>query len=193
MTRFEKISANVPPGTILPAELRTVCDELDRIGYPISGCMKIKPDDFGGLVTWFGDDAEMATKFAVFGAGPDGSFLAFWLIGGPDARQAPVVHLGSEGDHCFAIAQNFSQFLRLFSIGYDELGFDDLSVPPKEPESAKWLRTMVREHYGLSVPTTGEAIVVAAQAATPSVEDAIKEWSKRRYGNNESSPNDRNA
>src|SRR5262245_19341336 len=182
MTRFEKISANVPPGTILPTELRDVCDKLDAVGYPISGCMKVRPDDYGGLVAWFGDDAEMASRFAAFGAGPDGSFLAFWLISGPDARAAPVVHLGSEGDHCFVVARNFREFLQLFAIGYDELGFDDLSVSPKEPESAGWLRAMVREKYGLDVPATGVEIVGSPQAATPSVEAAIKDWYKRRYG-----------
>ena len=182
MTRFENISASVPPGTTLPAELREVCDELDRVGYPISGCMKIRADDCGGLVSWFGDDTKMASRFAAFGAGPDGSFLAFWLMGGRDAREAPVVHLGSEGDHCFVVARDFREFLQLFAIGYDELGFDDLSVLPKEPESAGWLRAMVRERYGLDVPATGVDIVRAAQAATPSVEGAIKDWYKRRYG-----------
>src|SRR3954468_12551737 len=100
MTRFEKISANAPPGTILPVELRAICDELDRVGYPISGCMKIRPDDFGGLVAWFGGAGQTPSQFSPFGAGPDGSFLAFWLRDGEDARNAPVVHLGSEGDRC---------------------------------------------------------------------------------------------
>jgi hypothetical protein len=70
----------------------------------------------------------------------------------------------------------------VFAIGYDELGFDDLSTPPKEPESASWLRKMVRELYGLEAPAIGAEIVGAAQPATPSVEAAIQEWYKRRYG-----------
>jgi hypothetical protein len=156
--------------------------ELDRVGYPISGYMKIRPDEFGGLVTWFGGDAEMASQFAPFGAGPDGSILAFWLLNGTDTRNAPVVHLGSEGDHCMVVARDFREFLRLFAIGYDELGFDDLSRPPGNPESADWLRAMVRERYNLDVPATGAEIVSAAQAATPSVEAAIGDWYKRRYG-----------
>ena len=183
MTRFEKIAAHAPQGTILPPELRAVCDELDRVGYPISGWMKIRPDDVGGLVAWFDSDSEMASQFASFGAGPDGSFLAFWLLDGRDAEDAPIVHLGSEGDHCMVVARNFREFLRLFAIGYDELGFDDLSQPPKEPESANWLRSMVRERYSLDIPETGADIVSAAQAAVPSVDVAIQDWFKRRYGN----------
>jgi hypothetical protein len=182
MTRFDKIAANVPPGTILPPELRAVCDELDRVGYPISGCMKIRADDFGGLVAWFGGDEEISSQFAPFGAGPDGSILAFWLLHGTDARNAPVVHLGSEGDHCMVVARDFPEFLRLFAIGYDELGFDDLSGPPSDPDSANWLRAMARERYNLDVPATGAEIVGGAQAATPSVEAAIGDWYKRRYG-----------
>ncbi|MFO1482029.1 MAG: hypothetical protein U1F71_01580 [Verrucomicrobiaceae bacterium] len=182
MTRIQKIAASVPPGTVLPAELTIVCDELDRVGYPISGCMKIRPDDFGGLISWFGDDADMTMKFAAFGAGPDGSILAFWLLNGPDAQAAPVVYLGSEGSPCIVMGRDFREFLQLFAIGYDDLGFDDLAQPPSEPESAEWLRKMVIGQFGLDVPTTGADLVKAAQAATPSLENAIKEWSKRRYG-----------
>lgn len=182
MTRFEQIAASVPPGTILPPELRAVCDELDRVGYPISGRMEIRPDDFGGIVAWFGGDAEMASQFAPFGAGPDGSILAFWLLDGTDARNAPVVHLGSEGDRCMVLARDFREFLRLFAIGYGELGFDDLSQPPRDPGSANWLRAMVREQYMLDVPATGAGMVAAAQAASPSVEAAIEDWSRRRSG-----------
>ena len=124
MTRFEMIATSVPPGTMLPPELRTVCDELDRVGDPISGYMQIRPDDLAG---WFDRDAEMTSQFAAFGAGGDGSILAFWLRNGVDARGAPVVHLGSEGDRNMVMARDFRGFLRLLAIGYDELGFDDLS------------------------------------------------------------------
>jgi hypothetical protein len=182
MTRFESISASVPPGTVLPLELRDVCDELDRVGYPISGCMKVRADDIGGLLAWFGGDATMASQFAAFGAGPDGSLLAFWLIDGLDARNAPVVHLGSEGDHCMVLARSFREFLRLFAVGYDELGFDDLSLPAKQPESAAWLRAFVGARYGLHVPEAGADIVSNAQSASASLEAAIQAWFQRRYG-----------
>lgn len=59
----------------------------------------------------------------------DGSLVAFWLLNGTDARQAPVVHLGSEGCDNRVLAKNFQDFLQLFGVGYDELGFDDLNQP----------------------------------------------------------------
>ena len=124
----------------------------------------------------------MASRFAPFGAGADGSLLAFWLLSGADARNAPVVHLGSEGDHCMVLARNFRDFLRLFAIGYDELGFADLSMPPSDPETASWLREIVVERYGLDVPRTGAEIVSVAQASVSPLEAAIDEWFERRYG-----------
>ena len=182
MTRFEKIAAHVPAGTVLPPELQVVCDELDHRGYPVSGGMKLRADEGGGLVAWLGGDPAMASQFAPFGAGPDGSFLAFWLLGGADARQAPVVHLGSEGGHCMVLAANFREFLRLFAIGYTELGFDDLSQPPSDPASASWLRTLLRERYQFDPPEVGSGIVSEAQAAVPSLEAAVEDWFKRRHG-----------
>lgn len=182
MTKFERIAAHVPAGTVLPVELRMLCDYLDRTGYPISGCMKIRPDDFGGVQSWFDGDALMASQFAYFGAGPDGSILAFWLRDSVDASAVPVVHLGSEGCENSVLARNFREFLGLFGIGYDELGFDDLSQPPADPDSAAGLRAWLEAELGIVCPRTGEDIVAAAKSTCPDVELVIDQWSKQRYG-----------
>src|SRR6476620_1817078 len=133
MGRADRIEAEFPPGVKMPDELRRLCDFLDRTGYPISGWMKLRPEG-ECLKGWFGADSEAWRDLAGFGAGPDGSSLAFWLYAGPDISVAPVVHLGSEGDHLMVIADNFRDFLAVFGIGYAELGFDDLSKPPAEPD-----------------------------------------------------------
>ncbi len=184
MTKFECIQANIPEGTILPDELRKVCDYLDNTGYPISGCMKIRPDDFGGVRAWFGDDDQMTSNFAYFGAGPDGSILAFWLLNGKDATHAPVVHLGSEGSNNVVLAADFHSFLRLFGIGYDELGFDDLQKPPEDPGSAANFRAWLDRELGITCPEVGAEIVSEAQRICPNVEVAIGSWYKKRYGEN---------
>lgn len=184
MTKFERIQANVPEGTILPEDLRKVCDYLDRTDYPISGCMKIRPDDFGGVRAWFGDDDVMASNFAYFGAGPDGSILAFWLLHGRDANLAPIVHLGSEGSNNIVLAADFPSFLRLFGIGYDELGFDDLMNPPEDPESAANFRVWLQHELGIACPETGQEIVNEAQRICPDVQAAIDCWYGQRYGEN---------
>ena len=155
MTRFEHIAANVPAGTILPSELRMICDYLDGSGYPISGLMKIRPDDFGGVRAWFGNDDDMASRFAYFGAGPDGSMLALWLLDGLDATASPVIHLGADGNHNFVLAKDFRTFLQLFGVGYDELGFDDLTVPPEDPDSAANLRNWLEKEFGITCPRAG--------------------------------------
>lgn len=182
MTRFEKICANVPAGTQLPAELKAVCDWLDREDYPISGCMKIRPDDFGGLLAWFGGDESMARQFAYFGAGPDGSILALWLTGGPDATRAPVVHLGSEGSHNKVLAEDFLSFLALFGIGYDELGFDDLDDLPEDPDSAARFRAWLKTTYQIDCPETGAALARSAQQRCPDLQAFIDAWLTARDG-----------
>lgn len=182
MTRFQRIQASVPAGVELPDALRRICDYLDQTDYPISGCMRLRPDDYGGLLAWFDGDTAMAAHFACFGAGPDGSLVAFWLLDGTDARQAPVVHLGSEGCDNRVLAKNFQDFLQLFGVGYDELGFDDLNQPPNDPGSAQNLRAWLQREFGLTCPATGASIVEEARRACPDIQHAIDEWLTSRYG-----------
>lgn len=184
MTKFDRIIENIPEGTILPSKLQMVCHYLDNTGYPISGCMKIRPDDFGAVRAWFGGDDEMASNFAYFGAGPDGSILAFWLINGKDATHAPIVHLGSEGSNNIVLAEDFHSFLCLFGIGYNELGFDNLEEPPEEPESAGKFRAWLAREFEINCPQTGAKIVSNAQASCPSIQTAIDSWHKQRYSKN---------
>jgi len=176
-SRAEKIEAEFPPGVKMPDELRRVCDFLDRTGYPISGSMRLRPEG-RALEAWFGEGSDAWKQLAGFGSGPDGSILASWLYAGQDMAAAPVVHLGSEGDALVVLADDFRCFLQLLGIGYDELGFDDLSQPPKQPKSAERLREWLMSEYGISCPETGAALVSAAQSHHPDFEswtDAAQE------------------
>ena len=164
----------------MPADLRRLCDYLDRTDYPISGHTRLQPEG-GSLKAWFGGDAEAAHQFAGFGAGPDGSILAFWLYRGPDATTAPVIHLGSEGQNNVVLASNFREFLHLFGIGYSELGFDDLSAPPPEAASAERLRTWLQAEFGITPPATGAELIRRAQAQHPNLEAWVRDWQRRRY------------
>ncbi|MBW3599418.1 MAG: SMI1/KNR4 family protein [Planctomycetes bacterium] len=166
MGRADKIEAEFPPGIRMPQELRRLCDFLDRTDYPISGSMRLRPEG-EGLKAWFGDGSDAWRQLAGFGSGPDGSTLALWLYAGTDTSTAPVVHLGSEGDHLMVIADNFRDFLALFGIGYGELGFDDLSKPPAEPETAARLREWLAAEFGISCAATGIELVQHAQACHP--------------------------
>ena len=181
MERADNIEAEFPPGTPMPADLRRLCDYLDRTDYPISGYMRLRP---GGdaLKAWFDGDVEAASQFAGFGAGPDGSILAFWLYQGPDASVAPIVHLGTEGQNNIVLASDFREFLHLLGIGYSELGFDDLNAPPTEPETAEHLRAWLLAEFGISPPVTGAALVTQAQARHPDLAMWICDWQRQRYG-----------
>ena len=120
----------------MPLALRELCDHLDATGYPISGSMRLRPEG-EALKIWFGADSAAWKMLAGFGAGPDGSTLAFWLVAGGEPAQSPIVHLGSEGDALKVIAKDLEDFLLLFGVGYGELGFADLSLPPGELAAGK--------------------------------------------------------
>ncbi|HEX7446791.1 MAG TPA: hypothetical protein VF306_04555 [Pirellulales bacterium] len=169
MGRADRIEAEFPSGTVMPPDLRRLCDYLDRTDYPISGYMKLRPEG-ESLKAWFGGDTEAASQFAGFGAGPDGSILAFWLYAGPDASMAPIVHLGSEGQNNAVLASDFHEFLHLFGIGYGELGFEDLSAPPAEPGTARHLRLWLADEFNIIPPATGAELVRKAQARHPDLE-----------------------
>lgn len=166
MGRADNIEAEFPPEIKMPADLRRLCDFLDDTDYPISGYMRLGPEG-EGLKAWFGDGSDAWRQLAAFGSGPEGSKLALWLYAGTDTSTAPVVHLGSEGDQLIVLADNFRDFLALFGIGYGELGFDDLSQPPAEPETAARLREWLVAEFGVRCPETGIALVQRAQARHP--------------------------
>jgi hypothetical protein len=166
---------------MMPNDLRQLCDYLDRTGYPISGYMQIRPEG-EILKLCFGGDSEAAKQFAGFGAGPDGSILAFWLYKEPDISTAPIVHLGSEGQNNMVLASDFRESLHLLGIGYDELGFDDLSAPPSNPESAARLRIWLLSEFGITPPETGVALVEQAQSRYPDLEAWIRDWQRRTFG-----------
>lgn len=179
MGKADLIEAEFPTGTKLPAELHKLCDYLDRTGYPISGSMRLRPEG-KGLLAWFDGDAAAASQFAGFGAGPDGSILAFWLYSGLDTNAAPIVYLDSEGQNNIILAANIRSFLELFAIGYDELGRDDLEIEPEEPESAEQLRDWLLAEFGLVPPETGAALVQEAQSQHPNLAAWIQDWQQRR-------------
>ena len=179
MNRADRIQAEFPPGVVMPNALRRVCDYLDSTDYPISGCMKLRPEG-EGLKYWFGADSTAWRVLAGFGAGPDGSTLALWMYASADTSKAPVVHLGSEGNQLIVLANDIEDFLLLFGIGYNELGFDDLSLPPDEPESAAGLRQWLESQFGLRPPMTGAEIVKRAQLNHPDFEAWVRQAQRLR-------------
>lgn len=177
MSSADQIQAEFPSGVVMPSALRELCDYVDGTDYPISGFMELRPMG-EALKYWLSPDFQARDALAGFGAGPDGSILALWLHAGTDASKAPVVHMGSEGDQLRVLANDIAEFLLLFGIGYNELGFDDLSEPPEEPESAEALRKWLSKKFGLKSPKVGQPIVDKARANHPDFEA----WMERMQG-----------
>lgn len=145
-----------PPTITFPEELTLLCEWTEKNGYPISGAFELRADDGDAIYWWFRTHAA-DDRLAQFGAGPDGSLYCIWK---QDDGREPIVHMGSEGNELKVLAGNMKAFIVLLSIGYDDLGIDDLSVPPPEnksihPSFQEWvIRT-----YDISIPTTGEEIM----------------------------------
>ena len=158
-TTAEEIEGRFPPNIRMPEELRHFCSWVMENGYPISGCFKLRSDYYEAVKYWFGKD-DFVHRFGMFGAGADGSLHNLWV---QDDGKVVVVHMGSEGDSNFVLAENFKDFLRLLAIGYSELGFDDLSKPPApegiNPKFQQW----VRDTYKVTIPTLGSEIIVPAK------------------------------
>lgn len=120
------------------------------------------------LKYWFGGDDHEAVKkrLCVFAqSGAEGSECALWLS---DSGQVKVVHMGSGSGSILScvLAENFTDFLRLLAIGYDEICWDEnFPFPPNENgdgfvvkpnvEFQDW----VRKSFQVEIPKTALEIV----------------------------------
>lgn len=172
----DAIQAKFPKGIRMPDDLRRLCDFAEEHGNSVSGCFELVAD---AAEAWFGD-AETASRFAVFGNGPDGSLIALWLYRDMAPSQAPVVNLGSEGDDNLVIASNIRAFLTLLGVGYSEFGPSYLEGEPDDPDSASDLRAWLAEEFGIEAPPTAGPILAEAQKLHPDIGDWIKAWQQRR-------------
>ncbi len=164
MKIFEEIKKGIPKDIILPAELQKLCEWTEINGYPISGYFELRADDGETMRYWLGFD-NLSNRFGIFGAGSDGSLYAFWI---DDNNKQKIVHLGSEGDAVYVLAENFVDFLRLLTIGYDEIGFADMSKTiedwnleigndKEEGVNTKFI-DWVEKEFNVKVPKTGNEI-----------------------------------
>ena len=157
MSNLQLAIQNGFPDTIgFPSELALLCRWNERNGYPISGCFELRADD-GEAIYWWFRSHEADSRLAQFGAGPDGSLYCIWKQ--EDGRE-PIVHMGSEGNALMVLAGSMKEFIRLLAIGYEEIGFEDLSVTPTtqtgvNPIFQKW----VTQTFDVVIPAIGREIV----------------------------------
>jgi len=170
----DKLAASLPQAIPIPAELRRLCDWLEEHGYPVSGGFEIREHDDETIRCWFGTDKAVGS-LGQFGAGPDGSLYCVWRD--PNGK-SPIVHMGSEGQNNFVLASNAIDFLRLLAIGYDEIGFDDLSNPPSTDDANPAFQDWVSSTFTVSIPRIGIEITEPAQAS----HSDFQKWIDARCG-----------
>ncbi|MFO0938377.1 MAG: hypothetical protein U0798_17880 [Gemmataceae bacterium] len=174
----DKIQAGFPDGIQIPADMRRLCDFSDANGGSVSGCFEWEMDGKGEAIAWFGGDEAVASQFAVFGRGPDGSLYALWLHNGTDTERAPVVLLDSENSENKVIANDVREFLKLLAIGYEEPGRYP-TLEPEDPDSASTLREWLSKEFGLTAPETGTEIEAVAQKQQPDLAKWIRSWQEQ--------------
>ncbi len=158
-----------PPGLTFPPELENLCEWQEQNGYPISGDFELEADEEHDVMgNWFGTD-EVVDRFGVFGKGPDGSLYAIWR---QDDGRCAVVHLGSEGQNNFVLAEDMKQFVRLLAVGYREIGFDDLRAAPKPIGINSAFQGWVKKTFNTTIPAIGSEIVDRAKGT----HDDFQSW-----------------
>ena len=185
MSTFEKIKNGIPQTIHIPPELKQLCDWLDDHDYPISGYFALTADDGETMKYWLGFN-DVSDRFGIFGRGPDGALYALWI---DDDGHQKIVHLGSEGDYLYILAENFVNFLRLLAIGYDELGYADMTMTAQEwndededdeegsinPSFIEWVET----EFGVKVPQKSNEIVNVDDTSFEEwIEQQLKTYSK---------------
>jgi len=155
MKTKDQISSHFPEQIIFPEELGKLCDWLDENGYPINGSFELRADEYEYIESWFGFD-RFVNNFGIFGADPDGSLFAIWK---QSSGEEVIVYLNSEGCGNKILASSPLDFIKILSIGYDEIGFDDLSEPPSDedlinPKFQEWAKST----FKISIPKTGSEI-----------------------------------
>lgn len=156
----ELIRKGFPEGIEFPEELSMLCDwDSSKEGHVLSGGFELREGDADTMFYYFGG-RRADTRLAQFGAGPDGSLYCIWKQ--DDGRQ-PIVHLGSEGDSLMVLASDMREFISILAIGYDEIGFEDLSAPPEDEDYVNpRFRNWVESTFGIEIPETAHGIVAKA-------------------------------
>lgn len=177
------VQPNFPEGVKLPECLRALCDYLDTHGYPLSGCFEICDWGRKDAEGWFPNDPATQRQVAIFGRGSTGSSYSLWLESTPNPDQAPVVLFGSEGE-LIVLASNAFEFCRLLGLGYSEVEYDDLTVPPAEWAETAGLRAWLAERFQIDFPQTGKQIAEAGREQQPNFIAWIERWIERWQATN---------
>ncbi|MBK9000748.1 MAG: right-handed parallel beta-helix repeat-containing protein [Myxococcales bacterium] len=165
-----------PKGARVPEALAKLARFQEEHGRLTGETMYVSP---GPLAGWPG----MEKEFAVFGSGPDGSTVAFWLHDGLGIERAPVVYLDSEGTENLVLAETFEGFLSILATGRDDLRWDEQLAPEIDDEDeheafCEWLK----EELGVEPAKKISKLRKAAEAKHPGLHARLLATLKARGG-----------
>lgn len=171
---FSKIKAGISNKINIPDKLILLCEWYDNNKFPISGNFDLYASDGKDVESWLGFN-DLNYRLGIFGIGKDGSFYAFW---NDDYGKQKIVHLGIEGGELYILANNFIDFLRLLAIGYDEIGFANLSLTVQE-----WNALIGEEStYGINV-NFQDWVVKSFNAQIPKRGNEISNLEDKKFEN----------
>lgn len=154
MTLADKIKQTFPSEVQFPAKLKIFCDWVDENGYD-NIVTDFELHGFSNSMTHYFDNGQKLEKYiAAFGHSGDGGIFAIWQNG----NDQKIVHLGSEGNDWFIVANNFVDFLNILAIGYANLANDDLQKPPTETKTDYKFKNWVETTFYLKVPNSAKKL-----------------------------------
>ncbi|UUV22380.1 hypothetical protein [Paenimyroides aestuarii] len=175
MNLFEQLKSSFPEQIKAPQELEHLCHWVEQNGYPISGDFELRVDDGETINHWFGFN-EVSHRFGVFGAGATGDIFAFWV---DDNDHQKIVHLGSEGDNMFIIAEDFIDFLRFLAIGYKEISQANMHVSPMEHNIQEALKQF--RFVGNTTITEAEIVAEYGDELYEGINNNFQHWVKEAF------------
>jgi hypothetical protein len=155
MTLANKIKQTFPTEVRFPIELEMFCNWVDENGYE-SILTDFELHGFPNSMTNYFENGQKLEKYiGEFGHSGDGGIFAIWQT----ENDQKVVHLGSEGNNWFIVANNFVEFLKILAIGYPYLADDNLQKPPTESSQNDNFKKWVETTFSLTVPNSAKKLV----------------------------------
>lgn len=154
MTLADKIKQTFPTEIHFPIELKLFCDWIEENGYDsIASDFKLHASS-NAMIKYFDNGEKLEKHIAAFGHSGDGGIFALWKTD----KSQKIVHLGSEGNNWFVVANNFIDFLTILAIGYPNLACDDLQKPPSEHNPNNKFKNWIETTFGLTVPDSAKKL-----------------------------------
>jgi hypothetical protein len=164
---FENISKGFPASIHPPEALEKLVAWANANEHKLGGYFELYADEEGKCFEYWSGVNRLNEHFAQFGVGQSGAPTGIWR--NEDGKEY-IVYLRDEEGSGVVIAENFTDFLRLLAIGYEDVnqgceltlqecnqlaGNEDLNQG-HYPQFKAW----VESEFKTSVPLTGNEVFI---------------------------------